>query len=184
MIDGYVSAYKGIRQKDFDSDYAPVMIPVQNQKDYFITYYGVDSGVQYFYRTKTIPNIIENDKGIFYPQFLGEEEGSITLEEGDYLRYERIGNIVHVFGVVEVASSTGVGALKMTNLPYPISNEFVDVDFTLDQAFLKLTPIKQSGSDYYTLYFCTSQSDHTLTSVATAVALTPRWVFNFRYMTN
>jgi hypothetical protein len=182
MIDGYGSAYEGIRQKDFDSDYAPVMIPVQNQKDYFITYYGVDSGVQYFYRTKTIPNIIENDKGIFYPQFLGEEEGSITLGESNYLRYERIGNIVHVFGVVQVASSTGVGALKMTNLPYPISNEFTDVDFTLDQAFPKLTPIKQAGSDYYTLYFCTSQSDQTLTSVATAVALTPRWVFNFRYM--
>lgn len=184
MIDGYVAAYKGIRQKDFDSDYAPVMIPVQNQKDYFITYYGVDSGVQYFYRTKTIPNIIENDKGIFYPQFLGDEEGSITLGESNYLRYERIGNIVHVFGVVEVASSTGVGALKMNNLPYPISNEFTDVDFTLDQAFPKLTPIKKSGSDYYTLYFCASQSDQTLTSVATAVALTPRWVFNFRYMTN
>ena len=185
MIDGYVSAYKGIRQKDFDSDYAPVMIPVQNQKDYFITYYGVDSGVQYFYRTKTIPNIIENDKGIFYPQFLGEEGGTVVLNgEGNYLRYERIGNIVHVFGLVAVASSTGLGELKMNNLPYPISNEFADVDFTLDQAFPKLTPIKRAGSDYYTLYFCASQSDQTLTSVATAVALTPRWVFNFRYMTN
>ena len=72
----------------------------------------------------------------------------------------------------------------MNNLPYPISNEFTDVDFTLDQAYPKLTPIKKSGSDYYTLYFCASQSDQTLTSVATAVALTPRWVFNFRYMTN
>jgi len=185
MIDGYSSAYKGIRQKDFDSDYAPVMIPVQNQKDYFITYYGVDSGVQYFYQTKTIPNIIENDKGIFYPQFLGEEEGTVVLDgEVNYLRYERIGNIVHVFGVVEVTSSTGVGALKMNNLPYPISNEFTDVDFTLDQAYPKLTPIKKSGSDYYTLYFCVSQSDQTLTSVATAVSLSARWVFNFRYMTN
>lgn len=183
MIDGYSEAYKGIRQKDFDSDYAPVMIPVQNQKDYFITYYGVDSGAQYFYRTKTIPNIIENDKGIFYPQFLGEEGGTVVLDgEANYLRYERIGNIVHVFGVVQVASSTGLGELKMNNLPYPISNEFADASFTLDQAFPKMTPIKIKGSDYYTLYFCASQSDQTLTTVATAVELV--WVFNFRYMTN
>jgi len=184
-IEDDFSDIKSIRQNDFDNSYQPVAIPIQGEYKRFITYYGVENGVSDFYLTMAVPNIIENDKGVFYPQFLGEEEGTVVLDgEANYLRYERIGNIVHVFGVVEVASSTGVGSLKMNNLPYPISNEFLDVDFTLDQAFPKLTPIKKSGSDYYTLYFCTSQSDQTLTSVATAVALTPRWVFNFRYMTN
>lgn len=174
---------KTLKQKEYDSSYLPFQIPIEGDIYDFITYYS-NANDHYYYLTKSLPSIIENDKGIFYPQFLGEEGGTVVLEEANYLRYERIGNIVHVFGVVQVDSSTGLGELKMNNLPYPISNEFTDVDFTLDQAFPKLTPIKQAGSDYYTLYFCASQSDQTLTSVATAVALTPRWVFNFRYMTN
>ena len=185
MIDGTAVAYKGIRQKNFESTYDPVMIPIEGDSKHFITNYGVEGGYQYFYRTMAIPNLIENDKGLFYPTFVGEEEGSITLDkENGALRYERIGNIVHVFGVVSPVSSTAGGALKLTNLPYPISNEFFDTDFTLDQAGVKLTPIRLSGSaDYYTLYFCTSQPDHTLTSAATAMGL-GRWAFNFRYMTN
>lgn len=184
MIDGTAVTYKGIRQKDFESGYAPVMIPIEGDSTHFITYYGIENGAQYFYRTMAIPNLIENDKGLFYPTFVGEEEGSIVLDgENSALRYERIGNIVHIFGVVSPTSSTAVGALKLTNLPYPISNEFFDTDFTLDQAGIKLTPIKLAGSNYYTLYFCNSQPDHTLTSAATAMTL-GRWAFNFRYMTN
>ena len=184
MIEGTAATYKGIRQKDFESSFAPVMIPIEGDSSHFITYYGVEGGSQYFYRTMAIPNLIENDKGLFYPIFLGEEEGSVILDgEDNALRYERIGNIVHVFGVVSPTSSTAEGALKLTNLPYPISNEFFDTSFTLDQAGLKLTPIKLTGSNYYTLYFCTSQSDHSLTSATGAMEL-GRWAFNFRYMTN
>lgn len=184
MIEGTAVTYKGIRQKDFESSFAPVMIPIEGDSTHFITYYGVEGGSQYFYRTMAVPNLIENDKGLFYPIFVGEEEGSVILDKEDNaLRYERIGNIVHIFGVVSPVSSTAGGALKLINLPYPISNEFFDTEFTLDQAGLKLTPIRLSGSNYYTLYFCDSQSDRSLTSAAAAMGL-GRWAFNFRYMTN
>lgn len=174
---------KTIRQKGATSGYLPVPIPVEGELFNFITYYA-NANDHYYYYTKSLPSIIENDKGVFYPEFVGDESGSVTLGNSNYLRYERIGNIVHVFGVVEPTANTGIGALVMNNLPYPVSNEFADTDFTLDQASKRLCPIRKVGSGYYSLNFCTSQADHTLSAVTTVYSNLTKWAFNFRYMTN
>jgi hypothetical protein len=61
--------------------------------------------------------------GTFTPTMTGAGTAGVTIYNSQVGYYTRIGNMVWVFGHIDVSSATGSGAVKINGLPFTIKNQ-------------------------------------------------------------
>jgi hypothetical protein len=74
--------------------------------------------------TETVAGVITSGDGTFTATLTALTSGTIALSpNADTLTYVKMGRIVSIHGYISVASSNGVGALRLGGLPYPAADQ-------------------------------------------------------------